>query len=82
MTRRGNSSGVLLNNLRDEFFDALAAACPAAINNSRTALLIDADPDAWYRATPDQLGEAWEDYQRAIHDPETEVTEPLAPVTA
>jgi haloacetate dehalogenase len=33
--------------------------------------LIDADPDAWYRATPEQLGEAWEDYHHAIHDPET-----------
>ncbi|NED76322.1 alpha/beta hydrolase [Streptomyces sp. SID9944] len=34
--------------------------------------IIDADPDAWYRATPDQMGdEAYEDYRRAIHDPAT-----------
>jgi haloacetate dehalogenase len=33
--------------------------------------VINADPDAWYRATPEQLGEAWEDYQRAIHHPAT-----------
>ena len=34
--------------------------------------MICADPDAWYRATRQQMGdEAWEDYQRAIHDPAT-----------
>ncbi|KUL64334.1 MULTISPECIES: alpha/beta fold hydrolase [unclassified Streptomyces] len=34
--------------------------------------LINADPDAWYRATPEQMGaEAYEDYRRAIHDPAT-----------
>ncbi|AEW97599.1 MULTISPECIES: alpha/beta fold hydrolase [Streptomycetaceae] len=34
--------------------------------------VINADPDAWYRATPEQMGaEAYQDYQRAIHDPAT-----------
>lgn len=34
--------------------------------------LINTDPDAWYRATPEQMGaEAYEDYRRAIHDPAT-----------
>ncbi|MGV9599372.1 alpha/beta fold hydrolase [Streptosporangium sandarakinum] len=34
--------------------------------------VISADPDAWYRATPEQMGaEAYEDYRRAIHDPAT-----------
>ncbi|MEV6840222.1 alpha/beta hydrolase [Streptomyces sp. NPDC051133] len=34
--------------------------------------VIDADPDAWYRATAEQMGaEAYEDYRRAIHDPAT-----------
>ncbi|MEV7404186.1 alpha/beta hydrolase [Streptomyces sp. NPDC091267] len=34
--------------------------------------IINADPDAWYRATPEQMGaEAYEDYHRAIHDPAT-----------
>jgi haloacetate dehalogenase len=34
--------------------------------------VINADPDAWYRATPEQMGErAYEDYRRAIHDPAT-----------
>jgi len=33
--------------------------------------VINRDPDTWYTATPDQLGEAWDDYRRAIHDPET-----------
>jgi haloacetate dehalogenase len=33
--------------------------------------LINADPDAWYRATPEQMGrENYDDYRRAIHDPE------------
>lgn len=33
---------------------------------------IMADPDAWYGSTPDLMGdEAFADYQRAIHDPET-----------
>ena len=33
---------------------------------------ISADPDAWYTATPEHMGqEAYEDYQRAIHDPPT-----------
>jgi haloacetate dehalogenase len=31
-----------------------------------------ADPDAWYGATPDQMGaEAYEDFRAAIHDPAT-----------
>ncbi|WP_433427990.1 alpha/beta fold hydrolase [Nonomuraea sp. CA-141351] len=34
--------------------------------------VINADPDAWYRATAEQMGEeAYEDYLRAIHDPRT-----------
>ncbi len=34
--------------------------------------VICADPDAWYRGTREQMGaEAWQDYQRAIHDPAT-----------
>jgi haloacetate dehalogenase len=34
--------------------------------------VINADPDAWYRAGPDAMGaEAYEDYRRAIHDPDT-----------
>jgi haloacetate dehalogenase len=34
--------------------------------------VISADPDAWYRAGPEQMGaEAYEDYRRAIHDPAT-----------
>ncbi|MEU6743713.1 alpha/beta fold hydrolase [Streptosporangium sandarakinum] len=34
--------------------------------------VISADPDAWYRGTPEQMGaEAYEDYRRAIHDPAT-----------
>ncbi|MGW2492140.1 alpha/beta fold hydrolase [Streptomyces sp. NPDC001606] len=34
--------------------------------------IINADPDAWYKATPEQMGtEAYEDYRRAIHDPAT-----------
>jgi haloacetate dehalogenase len=33
--------------------------------------VINADPDAWYQANPEQLGEAYEDFRRAIHDPET-----------
>ena len=34
--------------------------------------VISADPDAWYTAGPDQMGEqAYADYRRAIHDPET-----------
>jgi haloacetate dehalogenase len=33
--------------------------------------VINADPDAWYKATPDRLGEAYDDYRRAIHNPET-----------
>jgi haloacetate dehalogenase len=33
---------------------------------------INADPDAWYNATADAMGdEAYEDYRQAIHDPET-----------
>lgn len=33
---------------------------------------ICADPDAWYRADAEQMGlEAYEDYRRAIHNPET-----------
>jgi haloacetate dehalogenase len=33
---------------------------------------INADPEAWYTATPKHMGqEAYEDYRRAIHDPET-----------
>ncbi|MFI6316168.1 alpha/beta fold hydrolase [Nonomuraea sp. NPDC050556] len=34
--------------------------------------LINADPDAWYRGTPEEMGaEAYEDYRNAIHDPAT-----------
>ncbi len=34
--------------------------------------VINADPDAWYTATAEQMGqEAWADYQDAIHDPQT-----------
>jgi haloacetate dehalogenase len=33
--------------------------------------VINADPDAWYLAKPEPMGEAWADYQAAIHDPET-----------
>ncbi|MFI6290504.1 alpha/beta fold hydrolase [Nonomuraea sp. NPDC050790] len=34
--------------------------------------IINADPDAWYTATAEQMGqEAYEDYRRAIHDPKT-----------
>ncbi|MEV4020931.1 alpha/beta hydrolase [Nonomuraea angiospora] len=34
--------------------------------------VINADPDAWYTATAEQMGqEAYEDYRRAIHDPDT-----------
>ncbi|MCK2220301.1 alpha/beta hydrolase [Actinomadura sp. ATCC 31491] len=34
--------------------------------------VINADPDAWYQATAEQMGEeAYEDYRRAIHDPDT-----------
>jgi haloacetate dehalogenase len=33
---------------------------------------INADPDAWYTATEEQMGaEAYADYRRAIHDPGT-----------
>lgn len=34
--------------------------------------VINADPDAWYRATPDTMGdENFADFHRAIHDPAT-----------
>ncbi|OEJ23677.1 alpha/beta hydrolase [Streptomyces agglomeratus] len=34
--------------------------------------VINADPDAWYRGAPEEMGaEAYEDYHRAIHDPGT-----------
>ncbi len=34
--------------------------------------VINADPDAWYRGTAEQMGqEAYDDYHRAIHDPAT-----------
>jgi haloacetate dehalogenase len=34
--------------------------------------VISADPDAWYKATPEHMGEeAYADYRRAIHNPET-----------
>jgi len=34
--------------------------------------VINADPDAWYRADPEQMGEeSYKDFQRAIHDPHT-----------
>ena len=34
--------------------------------------VISSDPDAWYTAGPEQMGEeAYADYRRAIHDPET-----------
>jgi haloacetate dehalogenase len=33
--------------------------------------VINADPDAWYRVSPELMGaEAYEDLQRALHDPE------------
>lgn len=34
--------------------------------------VIDADPDAWYKGSAEEMGaEAYEDYRRAIHDPAT-----------
>ncbi|MER6505432.1 alpha/beta hydrolase [Nonomuraea sp. NPDC001636] len=34
--------------------------------------VINADPDAWYKGNAEQMGqEAYEDYRRAIHDPDT-----------
>ncbi|MFI7417196.1 alpha/beta fold hydrolase [Nonomuraea sp. NPDC049684] len=34
--------------------------------------VINADPDAWYQGSAEQMGqEAYEDYRRAIHDPDT-----------
>ncbi|MEV3977497.1 alpha/beta hydrolase [Nonomuraea sp. NPDC049758] len=34
--------------------------------------VINADPDAWYNGSAEQMGEeAYEDYRRAIHDPDT-----------
>jgi haloacetate dehalogenase len=34
--------------------------------------VINADPDAWYTSTAEQMGEeAWTDYLDAIHNPET-----------
>nr|WP_219469574.1 alpha/beta hydrolase [Nonomuraea rhizosphaerae] len=34
--------------------------------------MINADPDAWYKYGPEQMGaDAYEDYRRAIHDPRT-----------
>ncbi|MFF4191003.1 alpha/beta fold hydrolase [Nonomuraea sp. NPDC001831] len=34
--------------------------------------VINADPDAWYQGSAEQMGqEAYEDYRRAIHDPAT-----------
>jgi len=34
--------------------------------------VFSADPDAWYRAGPEAMGnEAFADYRRAIHDPAT-----------
>jgi haloacetate dehalogenase len=34
--------------------------------------VINADPDAWYTATAEQMGqEAYEDYHKAIHNPDT-----------
>jgi haloacetate dehalogenase len=34
--------------------------------------VINADPDAWYRGSAEQMGaEAYQDYRAAIHDPET-----------
>jgi haloacetate dehalogenase len=34
--------------------------------------VIDADPDAWYRTGPEQMGEeAYQDFHRAVHDPDT-----------
>lgn len=34
--------------------------------------LINADPDAWHGAGPEQMGaEAYEDFRRAVHDPAT-----------
>jgi haloacetate dehalogenase len=38
----------------------------------RAERVISADPDAWYQAGPEQMGEeAYADYRRAIHDPAT-----------
>ena len=38
----------------------------------RAERVISADPDAWYQAGPEQMGEeAYADYHRAIHDPAT-----------
>ena len=38
----------------------------------RAERVISADPDAWYGARPEQMGEeAYADYRRAIHDPAT-----------
>ena len=38
----------------------------------RAERVISADPEAWYRAGPEQMGEeAYADYRRAIHDPAT-----------
>jgi haloacetate dehalogenase len=34
-------------------------------------MLISRDPGAWYGATSEQLGDAWEEFRAAIHDPET-----------
>lgn len=35
-------------------------------------LVINADPDGWYKATAEHMGsDAFADYRRAIHDPET-----------
>lgn len=34
--------------------------------------VINADPDAWYRTGPEQMGEdAYQDFRRAVHDPDT-----------
>lgn len=34
--------------------------------------VINADPDAWYKATAEQMGaEAYDDHRRAVHDPAT-----------
>ncbi|HEU4900086.1 MAG TPA: alpha/beta hydrolase [Actinomycetota bacterium] len=37
----------------------------------RAERVISADPDAWYRGDPERMGEAYDDYRRAIHNPAT-----------
>jgi haloacetate dehalogenase len=37
----------------------------------RAERVISADPDAWYGGDPERMGEAYDDYRRAIHNPAT-----------